>query len=73
MKAWEKAAIVGGIGFFAFAFTVPIFRSGRSGGQTLAKFLYYHSVFNKSESLWLKPEELESLKRLASERSGQQN
>lgn len=54
-----------------FAFTVPIFRSGRNGGQSLARFLYHHSVFNKSEALWLKPEELGALKRLAREQVGQ--
>ncbi len=54
----------------AFSF-LPIWRSGRNGGQTLFGFLNHHSIFSKSESLWLKPEELEELKRLARERSGQ--
>ncbi len=69
MEAWKKAAIAGGVGLLAFSL-LPIFRSGRNGGQNMWQFLHHHSVFSKSESLWLKPEELEELKRLAREKRG---
>ncbi|GAI78747.1 unnamed protein product [marine sediment metagenome] len=70
METWKKAAIAVGVGLLAFSF-LPIWRSGRNGGQSLWGFLKHHSILNKSESLWLKPEELEELKRLAREKSGQ--
>lgn len=69
METWEKAAVAVGVGLLAFSF-LPIWRSGRNGGQTLFGFLKHHSIFSKSESLWLKPDELEALKRLARERRG---
>jgi len=70
VEAWKKAAVAAGVGFAVFSL-LPIWRSGRNGGLNLWQFLHHHSVFSKSEALWIRRDELEVIKRMAGEGRGQ--